>query len=359
MNLLDDIAKIREIDKSNAGGSIEAFPDQLKDIWQQMGGLKFSENLKNFKNIVLTGMGGSALAGRIVKHLYQDKLRVSFEVNTEYSLPEYADHQSLIIVSSYSGNTEETLSCLEEALVKKAKIVALTTNGRLEKYLARKRISGLVFRALRNPLGYPKTAIGYSLGGLLAIFSSLKLIELDNRDFLKSLNDFGKTQEKFLLNQPQKMNPAKKLALKLKGLIPFIVASQHLKGAAYSFRNQLHEIDHSQAFFFDLPELNHHLIEALKKPDRFRKEIGYLLIHSDHYHPQNLKRYQAWSDLLKKEAIKTFNYYPQTKDRLAQVLEIINLGGFISFYLSILDREDPGPESLLIEFKKRLGQPTH
>lgn len=358
-NLLDDIAKIKEIDKDNTLGSIEAFPDQLSQIWQEITSQKFPQRLTEFENIVLAGMGGSALAGRVVKFLFQDKLKRPFEIATEYSLPEYVNHQTLVIVSSYSGNTEETLSCLQEAQERNAKIAAITTGGKLGELIKKKQISGYAYQPQHNPLGFPKTAIGYSLGAILALMSNLKIIDLDQAKFQKAKKEFLQIQKKNYLNNPTASNPAKKMAKELFGLIPLLVASEHLKGAAYTFRNQIHEINHANAFFYDLPELTHELVEALGKPKEFKKKAVYLFIKSNHYHPRNQKRYQVFRQILEKLKITNFEYEVKTESQLAQALEVINLGGFLATYLSILAQEDPGPEPWIIWFKKKLGQPTH
>ena len=151
-------------------------------------------------------------------------------------------------------------------------------------------------------------------------------------------------------------NKAKTIAQSLKGKTPVLVASQHLKGAAYTARNQIHEINHGHCLFFDMPELNHHLVEAFDKPAGFVGEIVWLFCLSDFYHPRNQKRYLITKKILQKLGAKTIDYSLKSKTRLGQALELVNLGGFLAFYLSILDHEDPGPEPRILYLKKKLKE---
>lgn len=358
MNLLDDLVQIRKLDKSNTIGSIEAFPEQLRQIWEEISSQEIV-NIKKPQNIILAGMGGSALGGRIVKDLYLNKLKIPFNVVTEYSLPNFVNAATLLVVSSYSGNTEETLACLQDGLKRKAQVLAITTGGQLGEMIKAGKIKGHLFEPRKNPLGYPKTAIGYSLGAILGLLARMNLIRLDNDEFQESLKEFIKIQQDYFLSSPQRKNPAKQLAQEIQGDTCSFIASEHLKGAAYAARNQVNEISHQNASFFDIPEMNHHYVEALHKPAVFKRPGAYLFLMSNHYHARNQKRYQVTKAILKKLTIKSLDYELLTSKKLSQALEVVNLGGFVSFYLSILDRKDPGPEPWIIWFKKKLKQPTH
>lgn len=358
MNLLDDLVQVKKLDKGNTIGSIEAFPEQLRQIWEEISSRKI-DRIKKPENIILAGMGGSALGGRIVKDLYLNKLKIPFDIVTEYSLPNFVNASTLLVVSSFSGNTEETLACLQDGLKRKAQILGITTGGQLGKMIKTGKVNGYLFEPQKNPLGYPKTAIGYSLGAILGLLAGMNLIKLSDDEFQESLNEFVEIQRDNFLSSPQRKNPAKQLAQEIQGYTCSFIASEHLKGAAYAARNQVNEISHQNAAFFDIPEMNHHYVEALLKPEAFKRQGAYLFLMSDHYHPRNQKRYQVTKAILKKLTIKSLDYELQSSKKLSQALEVVNLGGFISFYLSILDGEDPGPEPWIIYFKERIKQPTH
>lgn len=304
-------------------------------------------------------MGGSALSGRIIKHLFYNRINLPFEIVSGYSLPAWVNKNSLVIASSYSGNTEETLNCLNQANKKEAQIAAVTTGGKIASLINSHQINGLVYTPQHNPLGFPKTAIGYSLGSLLALLSRLSVIDITEQVLDKSLAEFKKIQFEFLLNNPLKSNQAKLLAQKIYPKVPVFIASEHLIGAAYCARNQVHEIAHRNSLFYDLPEVNHHLVEALSQPVCSLKELSYIFVLSDSYQPRVLKRYKVMEEVLTKLKINYEEYRVKTKDSLAQTLEVINLGGFLAGYLSFLADEDPGPEPWIIYFKKKLGAPLH
>jgi len=347
MNILDDLEKIKKLDKSNALGSIEAFPEQLKQAWEETRKFEIPADFQKASNVVIAGMGGSALGGRIVKSLFERELKVPLFVNTEYQLPGFVNQDSLVIVPSYSGNTEETLSCLADAQQRKAKIFAITTNGKLGEKIKAKEVSGLIFSPKYNPLGYPKTAIGYSIGLILGVLSRLEYISLTEEEFFEAVEDFRKIDIK---------NPAKKIAKNLLGKIGVFVASEHLKGAVHGFRNQVHEIAHSFSVYFDLPEMDHHLIEGFTSPEEAKDYFVYYFFNSSFYHERVAKRYPATREVWSKQGVANFEYQLKSKSHLAQVFELVNLGGFVALYLSILKGEDPGPEPLLISLKEKLAK---
>ncbi len=357
MNLLDNLSQLKKLDPAASLPSIEAFPLQLHQAWEEIYPLKF--NFSPFNKIVLAGMGGSALGGRIIESLYQEELSVPFTTVSDFSLPGFVDAQTLLLVASYSGNTEETSSCLKQGIKQKAQVLALTTGGEIGRLVQKGNLQGAVFSPEHNPLGYPKTAVGYSLGSLLAVLANLRLINLNHLSFRKNLAEFKKIQKNYLSVSLLSRNPAKKLALELAASVPVFVASQPLFGAARCCRNQVNEIAHQHALFFDLPEMSHHLVEAFGKPVFLQKKATYLFFESSLYHPRVQEHLKITRQVLRQRKIKNLSYPLQSHGKLAQVLETVNLGGFLAVYLSLLDHEDPGPEPWIIYFKKKLGRPTH
>lgn len=315
--------------------SIMAFPRQLQEAWQAAQKLTLNFDYQQAKNIVLAGMGGSALGGRVVKSLFENELSVPFEVVTEYHLPEYVNKDSLVIVASYSGNTEETLSCLQDAQKRQAKIFFITTGGKL----AQSSEAGLVYQSLSNPLGYPKTAIGYSVGGLLGFLAKAKILKMKSLELLQ------------IDLRPE----AKKLARYFHQHMPVILGSDHLRGAAWVFKNEINEIAHSYCLFYDLPEMNHHLVEAFSGPDWVREKFVYWAIESRDYAPRIKQRYQITQKILKKLKITTKTYQVHNQNLITQALEVIWLGGLTAYYLSLLNKQDPGPEPWILYLKKELA----
>src|SRR5690349_11746769 len=128
-SILDSRDQIKALDKSNLLGSVEALPDQILDALEQTKDIVVPEAYKSIKNVVVSGMGGSALGSHIIKGLYKSELKVSFEVVSHYELPGYVNTDTLVLLSSYSGTTEETLASAQDALKKGAKIMVITSGG--------------------------------------------------------------------------------------------------------------------------------------------------------------------------------------------------------------------------------------
>ncbi|HUS52307.1 MAG TPA: SIS domain-containing protein [Candidatus Bathyarchaeia archaeon] len=356
MKILDDLGAMKKIDQSNSLGSITAFPQQLRQNWDQISKLKTPSECEGAKNIVVAGMGGSAIGGRIARSLGEKELKIPFYVNTEYQLPEFVDETSLVVVASYSGNTEETLSCLADAKKKKAKIWAMATGGKLAEEIKGGKIPGFIFAPKDNYTGYPKTAIGYSLGGILGILSRLGYLHLKNDSFNHALVELEKASQDFLPEASLDENPAKKIASTLVGRIGIFISSEHLQGAAYAIKNQINENAHSQALFFDLPEMDHHLIEAFSNLKKAKKDLFYHFINSDLFYSRVKIRYPITQKLLKKQGFFVAEYNLKSKNKLGQIFETVQLGGLVSFYLSILNNEDPGWEPWIPFLKKELAK---
>lgn len=354
MNILDDIEEFKKLDPSRTLDSIQAFPKQLEHAWKQSQKIIPPAEFKKAKNVIVTGMGGSALGGRITKSLFEDEIKIPFFINTEYQLPGFINSETLVIVASYSGNTEETLSSFNHAKKAKTMIFGITTGGKLGEEI-RHGLPGLIFQPKYNFLGYPKTAIGYSLGTLLGVLSKMELINLTSKQFFQDLNEFKKIQKNFLAETPFRQNSAKKLAKYLQGKIGVFVASEHLKGAAWTAKNQINENAHSHALLFDLPEMNHHLVEAFNNPIKVKPLLAYLFLSSPDYFSRLNAHYQVSQQILKKIKSPNQQYQTECRNKLAQAFEIIQLGGFISFYLSVLNNQDPGPEPWIIYLKKHLA----
>lgn len=345
MNLLDDLQHIKKLDRNNSFDSIKAMPEQLLAAWQTAKKLQTATAYRQATKIVFTGMGGSALGARVVESLFEKQFKVPFFIRTEYQLPEFIDQKTLVIVASYSGNTEETLSAYEEALARRAMVFVYTSGGKLGEEIKKGKVPGLIFKPALNFLGYPKTALGYSLGMILGILTQLGYLPLTEKDLFAAGNELKKIKLQAL---------AQKMARDLAGKIGVFVASEHLKGAAYAFRNQVCEIGHAFANYFDLPEMNHFLVEGFASPQEAKDYFSYFFFSSSLYSQSVTKRYPLTQEILDKLKIANFEYQLQTKNKLAQALELVNLGGLTAFYLSILKNEDPGPEPWIIYLKAKL-----
>ena len=266
MSSIDSRSAIKALDKSGILDSISALPTQVDQAFSEVIALEIPSVYAGAKNIIVTGMGGSALGGRVIDALKLSELRAPLEVFTELSLPKYVGKDTLVIVSSYSGNTAETISALRDAIEKKAMVIGVCTGGKLEEILRQEKLPCYVFSPSANPSNQPRMGLGYSITSILSILAKLNFLTLDREDIVRIIRQMGESISDFNPDSPERRNLAKSLALKLKGKIPVLIASEHLIGIAHAFKNQLNENSKTFSLLFDIPELNHHLLEGLKNP---------------------------------------------------------------------------------------------
>lgn len=335
--------QIKKLDKSNLLGSIELLNKQCAEAWADVKKIKIPGSYRATENIVIAGMGGSALGGHIIQTLFSDQLRKPLEIIRGYKLPKYAGPKTLLILSSYSGNTEETVSCAHEGKKRKAKIMGLAAGGKLEKFLRANKYPTYIFKTTYNPSNQPRMGLGYSLFGQIGLLAKCGLLKIDGGETNKTIS-----------SMPRGNALAKNTAEKLKNKIPVIVASEFLLGNAHVFANQINENAKCFAAYFELPELNHHLMEGLKNPAA-NKNLKFVLVDSNLYHPRNRKRYNILKEVLRKNKVDFIEYRPKAKTKLRQSVEVLLFGSYTSFYLAMLYNLDPSPVPWVDFFKKKLG----
>lgn len=337
---LDSEKQIEKYDKGDILASIGLLPDQMDEMWRTVSKMKIPKKCFDIDNIVVAGMGGSALGGRIVDSLLTQKVTVPMEIFTSYKLPKYVGKRTLVIASSYSGNTAETLSMAKEALNKSAKVVGITTGGKLEKLLSEQSAPCLKISAKSNPSAQPRLGIGYSIASTIAILARCGFLEVSEDAFYELVVKAREYVKKYNADVSISKNKAKKIAKMLYKKIPIIISSSHLVGATHAFKNQLNESAKTFSVLFDLPELNHHLLEGLKHPKKARGALFFLLIDSDLYHPRIAKRLHLTADVIHQNSHKYYIHRVNSDSNLKQIVEVIILGSYISFYLAYLYSED-------------------
>ncbi|NNG26731.1 MAG: bifunctional phosphoglucose/phosphomannose isomerase, partial [Ignavibacteriaceae bacterium] len=225
---------------------------QVEYAWNNVFDLLGLQNSK-FNLVVNAGMGGSAISGDLIPEFLGDELRIPFIVNRSYSLPNFVDENSLVIISSYSGNTEESLSVFEEALKRKCKIAAITSGGQVKKICHEKKLC-----CINIPSGYqPRYALGLGFFSLLKLLQQLGIVENQDNIVKQIITLWEKKGEEYSIEE----NRALSLAAELTGFLPIIYSAAQLTSAAgYRFKCQLNENSKQHAFSNIIPELNHNEI---------------------------------------------------------------------------------------------------
>ena len=350
MNILNNRNTIKKIDSKNMLGSIELLGAQIEEVWGNSQKLKFPAGYKKIKNIVVAGMGGSALPAHVFKSVYSS-LKVPVEIVSNYHLPGYVNKDTLVLLSSYSGSTEEVLSIAKEAKNKKAKLAVITSGQDLAKMI-KSGVPGLVFTTQNNPCGSPRMGLGYAIFGQLLIFARLGLIKITKKDFEAVMSVVEKYNN--LFGVETKDNLAKRSAVLLKNRAVLFMAAEHLVGSAHIAANQMNENNKRLATFFVLPELNHHLLEGMKLPTNNERGLLAVIFNSALYDSRVAKRVAITRTVLAQNNIAQVEYLLAEKDPLLQVFEALVFSSYLSFYGAILEGVDPTAVPFVDFFKKQL-----
>lgn len=343
MLVLDDLKYIHQKDVQDALGVVSK-------QWQQLL-QEFDVRLKNtsqISNVVVAGMGGSALAASIVPTW--PGIAVPYEVVRNYNIPSFVGQNTLFIASSYSGNTEETISALNEAETAKAQIVIIAAGGKLEEIATKKK-----YPFYKIPQGYqPRMAVFYNYSALIQLLESLGLCPKNSYQQLKSAaNWLNGVQGNWLPEVAKKYNQAKSLALELMGKSVVIYAGPKLFPVAYKWKININENAKNVAWAGQLPEFNHNefLGWSSHPTDKLYAVVD---IRSNLEHPRTQIRFDLSERLLSGKRPSPEVIYAEGKDILEQLLWSITLGDFTSLYLALLNGLNPTPVELIEKFKKSL-----
>jgi glucose/mannose-6-phosphate isomerase len=356
MNMESTIAKI---DPSNMRKLIADFPQQVKEAVAI--GKRFSCSLDGgaIRNIVVSGLGGSAIGGDILRAYSSGALRVPFIVNRHYYLPGFVDSRTLVVTASYSGNTEETLAVHQDAMKKKAKIVCISSNGEISA-----RAKRFKQPLITIPGGLPpRAALGYSFFPVLLLMHKLKFIPSPEKDIAETISLLEKKSK--LYNNPSgKNNLALELAKKLHGKLPIIYsAADRFDVVNLRWRGQMSENAKILAYGNVYPEMNHNELVGWSKsfhtgntatPHMNEMAVVYLRDKQDY------KRVQMRMDITKKIIGKCASDIIEVRSEgtslLTRMFSLIYLGDWVSYYLAILNHVDPTPVKAIDYLKNELSR---
>lgn len=354
---LNNLKTYKKLDSSKIAKSIEYLPDQFRQALQDGELVKIPKEYSKINKVVINGMGGSNLGGRIIQACFKDIIKVPILIEPSYLVPALVDQNTLFIMSSYSGTTEETLSIYQELKKRKAKILAITAHGKnnkLEKLMYKDDIPGYVFHPDYNPSQQPRMGLGYSVFGTLILLAKSGLLKIkikDIEDLIANLEIRGRL---FRREEPSNINLAKITALKINKKIPILVGSEHLVGNLHALRNQINECSKSFCAYLDLPELNHYAMEGLINPVGNKKNLIFIFFDSRLYHKRIQKRSALSKEIVKQNGIEYIDYELQEKTKIGQCFEMLQLGSWISYYLGMLYNVDPVKIPYVDWFKEQL-----
>ncbi len=350
---LDDLERFKQLDTLNMLGEIDNLPDQLA-VAYQLGMKHDLPDWKNFRQVVIAGMGGSAIGADLLASYCASLARLPVSVHRDYSLPFFArGGETLVICSSHSGNTEETLDAFESARKAECRVVVVCTGGELAKRAKENSIPIWTF----EHTGQPRAAVGFSFGLLLAMFQRLGFVPDQSKEMEDAVASMKKTQQHLKADVPAVKNPAKRYAGQLMGRWVTFMGSGLLSVVARRWKGQINEVAKAGANFEFLPEADHNTLAGTMNPqETLNAHTMTLFLRAPSDHPRNRLR----SDLTRKafmlEGMNTDYIDARGDTPLAHMWTSILFGDYMAYYLAMGYGVDPTPIQALVEFKEAMKE---
>lgn len=350
MSVLDDLEKIKEVDKENLADLMSKMPEQIEMVWQDRDKINPPVGKERIKNVVIAGMGCDRVTAEVIKKILAETSSLPIEVVGDYKTAFYFNKETLVVALSYSGQTPEILSFVRELLKlkNKPKIFAIVGGGELEEIAKKEKITFYKF----SGTGPSRANIGYLFAALFILLQEVGLIK--NFDFfslIKVARDFNS------LLEPEKKteeNKAKHLAYQIFDRLPIIVGAEHLWPVAQRWKKELNENAKTFSFAEEAPEFFHNTVVGISYPWRIKDEALFIFLESNLYEEKIKKALSIFKKILVEEKInfETINY--AGKNRLEEIMTSIILGDWLSFYLAILNKVNPTPVKNIDLIKKEI-----
>jgi glucose/mannose-6-phosphate isomerase len=349
---LDDIANLQHIDKQNMLAEIDSLPDQLAQAWSLGQALPDPGSAQGVQQVIIAGMGGSAIGADLLAAYVASSCDVPVIVHRDYGLPAWAyGDKTLVIASSHSGNTEETLDSFESAMINGCRVLTVCTGGELAQRTKKHGVVCWIF----SHKGQPRAAVGFSFGLLLRMFCRLGLVPDQSREIESAVTEMKKQQTSLAASVPAVHNPAKRYSGQLVGRWVTIYGAGILAPVARRWKGQINELAKAGANFEFLPEADHNAFAALVNPsDLLMPRTMTLFIRCASDHPRNRLRSDITKQGFMLEGLNTDVYDAKGETPLAQMWTALHFGDYLAFYLAIAYNIDPTPVDALQGLKAAL-----
>ena len=347
---IETVERIRQGDPEGMLDRIKELPQQVRDAWAITRRASIPPAFGDVRNVVVTGMGGSAIGGDLAAALVAGELAVPMSVHRDYGLPAYVGRDSLVIASSYSGNTEETLSAFDEAQKRGARTIVIATGGRLTELAT---AAGCPLVPFRYP-ARPRATLGYSMTLVLGVLSRIGLVRDLSADVEGALADVAKLQER--VHEGARTNDAKRLALALAGRVVFVYGAGVMGVMARRVKGQWNENAKNWAAFDVLPELDHNAVVGFPNPQVAKQALAVLILRSTADLGRHRVRWEVTKELLDQAGIPHHSVELAGSSALSEVLQTTYFTDHVSFYVALLNGADPSPNRSIDFLKDRLAK---
>lgn len=322
---------------------IEAFAAQMRTADEIGKAAKFTPHTHEIRNVLVIGLGGSAFGAEVARNFVESTCKVPFAICRDYDIPGWVSEHTLLIASSYSGNTEETLSALDQAMPKGPKVVAVTSGGKLLDIAKAKGYDHVIL-----PGGYPpRSAAGLSIINQLHVLKGMGL----TTDFSAELAEAVSLVEGFADH-----DDARLIADQLHRHIPILYSTPAFESISIRWRQQIEENGKHIAFHHVIPEMNHNELVGWKNPEDLLEDCVVLVIRSSFDHPRNSIRIDICREIFGDYADGVIEINAEGETRLGQLFYLLHLGDWVSLYLAERNGEDPTPVKVIDFLKNELGK---
>ena len=321
---------------------IENFPNQLREALAIAEAATLSPK-QTIQNIIVTGLGGSGIGGTIISELVSETCPIPVLINKDYFLPKYIDNNSLVIISSYSGNTEETLEAMQQALNKKAQIICITSGGKVEE-IAKQNNLDVIKIPGGNP---PRSCIGYSLVQLIKVFVHYGFAPVSLFNDVKNSISLLEQESKNITAD------AKKLAQTLLNKIPVIYSLGSCEGVSVRFRQQINENSKMLCWHHVFPEMNHNELVGWTTKN---ENLAVVTFRTSFDYKRTQKRYEVSKSVFEKYSSGVYDIIAKGNSKAEQFIYLINIGDWISVYIAELRGIDAVEVNIIDHLKKELSK---
>ncbi|MEW6189206.1 MAG: bifunctional phosphoglucose/phosphomannose isomerase [Actinomycetota bacterium] len=350
---LDEVEKVKAVDAEGMLLGLEHFPDQCEEAVRLAEETPLDFRVPSINSILIMGMGGSGISGDIIKTILSDEVKVPIWVSKGYSIPNFVDQGTLCFAVSYSGDTEETLSCFDKAVRLGCPIISIASGGMLESVAQRHGMP-----VIKIPGGIqPRSALGYLTLPILIALQKFDIIANKAEDIKETIKLLKSKAKKLSLSRSSEQNGAKGLAIKLFGRIPVVYGSDGPTAvAALRWKCQFNENAKIPAFWHVFPELNHNETVGWELLQEITENFHLILLR-DEGEPERIKRrIEITRSLIEDHFGDVVEVWTEGKSKLARTFSIIYFGDFVGVYLAVLNGVDPTPVHRITLLKRKLAE---
>ena len=351
MNDLDDQAVRETLDRDGSFERNRDLPEQCRQAWESACTFALPDQYHGLSQVVITGMGGSAISGDFLQALAFGEASVPVSVIRGYELPNWVGADTLLIACSHSGDTEETLAAFEDALSREAKVVVITTGGRIRELAAARSLPLLTF----DYPAEPRAALGHAFLRLIAVARAAGVLEVTDDRIYRAIDSIEQLRPLIDETTPTRINPAKQIAQRVHGRLPLIEAAGYLAPAARRWKTQINENAKSWAIADELPEMHHNTVVGLNLPESVSSLVHAIVLeHSGMSEPLR-RRARLTVTLLDRAGISHERLEVGGDEPLQAILRAVYFANYVSYYLAMLNNVRPWETKAIDSLKQDLA----